>query len=53
MNVNLNIYPFSYIGSEFAKVLDKPEVEYRQVNLTVPGTPLALYTPNPLYSAFR
>lgn len=26
-----------YIGSEFPKLLDKPEVEYRQVNLTVPG----------------
>jgi len=27
---------YSYIGLEFPKVLDKPEVEYRQVNLTVP-----------------
>lgn len=27
----------SYIGPEFTKVLEKTEVEYRQVNLTVPG----------------
>ena len=26
-----------YIGPEFPKVLDKPEVEYRQANLTVEG----------------
>jgi len=29
---------YSYIGAEFPKVLGKPEVEYRQVNLTVSCT---------------
>lgn len=32
-------YAFSYLGAEFPKILDKKElVEYRQVNLTIPGT---------------
>ncbi|KAJ3478695.1 hypothetical protein NLI96_g9585 [Meripilus lineatus] len=29
--------PTTYIGAEFPKVLEKPIVEYRQANLTVPG----------------
>ena len=29
---------YSYIGAEFPKVLEKLEVEYRQVNITVPCT---------------
>lgn len=29
--------PTVYLGSEFPKVLEKPEVEYRQANLTVPS----------------
>ena len=34
----LNQTYYSYIGAEFPKVLEKPEVEYRQVNLTVSCT---------------
>ncbi|KAF9001941.1 hypothetical protein BDQ17DRAFT_1390891 [Cyathus striatus] len=30
--------PTTYIGTEFPKILQKPEVEYRQVNLTVAST---------------
>jgi len=30
--------PTTYLGSEFPKVLQKPHVEYRQANLTVPAT---------------
>lgn len=32
-------YASSYLGAEFPKILDKKElVEYKQVNLTIPGT---------------
>lgn len=27
----------SYLGAEFPKVLEKPNVEYKQANLTIPG----------------
>jgi len=37
------IFSCSYIGPEFAKVLEKSEVEYRQVNLTVPGAQLIFF----------
>jgi hypothetical protein len=32
--------PISYIGPDFTQVLKKPEVEYRQANLTVAGMPI-------------
>lgn len=29
---------YSYLGSEFPKILEKPEVDYRQLNLAVART---------------
>lgn len=43
INLHLNS-SCSYIGSEFTKVLQRPEVEYRQVNLTIPGAPQTIYS---------
>ncbi|THV07857.1 hypothetical protein K435DRAFT_772217 [Dendrothele bispora CBS 962.96] len=35
--------PTTYLGSEFTKVLEKPEVEYKQANLTVPSIITSMY----------
>ncbi|KAF9452842.1 NAD(P)-binding protein [Macrolepiota fuliginosa MF-IS2] len=35
----------TYIGSEFPSILQKPEVEYRQVNLTVPDKLPSVFEP--------
>ncbi|KAF8078139.1 hypothetical protein FPV67DRAFT_1464325 [Lyophyllum atratum] len=35
----------TYIGAEFPKVLERPEVEYRQANLTVPATIASCFDP--------
>ncbi|KAF8797845.1 hypothetical protein BYT27DRAFT_7265004 [Phlegmacium glaucopus] len=43
---------YSYIGVEFPKVLEKPEVEYRQVNLTVPSNIPATFEPPAGHSKF-
>ncbi|KAH9951280.1 hypothetical protein B0H21DRAFT_684947 [Amylocystis lapponica] len=37
--------PTTYIGAEFPKVLAKPNVEYRQANLTVPATVASCFDP--------
>jgi hypothetical protein len=37
--------PTTYVGAEFPKVLEKPQVEYRQANLTVPATVSAALEP--------
>lgn len=37
--------PTTYIGSEFPKILAKPNVEYRQANLTVPATVESCFEP--------
>ncbi|KIP09250.1 hypothetical protein PHLGIDRAFT_116504 [Phlebiopsis gigantea 11061_1 CR5-6] len=37
--------PTTYIGSEFPKVLEKPNVEYLQVNLTVPSKVAPCFEP--------
>ncbi|KIY43672.1 hypothetical protein FISHEDRAFT_68077 [Fistulina hepatica ATCC 64428] len=37
--------PTTYIGAEFPKVLAKPQVEYRQANLTVATTIAAMFDP--------
>jgi len=37
--------PTTYIGSEFPKILEKPNVEYRQANLTLQATIPPLFDP--------
>ncbi|KAK2467065.1 hypothetical protein APHAL10511_001323 [Amanita phalloides] len=37
--------PTTYIGSEFPKILQKPQVEYRQANLTVPTVVSTVFEP--------
>ncbi|EIM90215.1 NAD-P-binding protein [Stereum hirsutum FP-91666 SS1] len=37
--------PTTYIGSEFPKVLEKPNVEYHQANLTQPATVSRMFDP--------
>ncbi|KAI0080603.1 hypothetical protein K474DRAFT_1657758 [Panus rudis PR-1116 ss-1] len=37
--------PTTYLGAEFPKVLEKPNVEYRQANLTVPATVKSMFDP--------
>jgi len=37
--------PTTYLGAEFPNVLKKPNVEYRQANLTVPATVAACFEP--------
>ncbi|PCH38678.1 hypothetical protein WOLCODRAFT_23505 [Wolfiporia cocos MD-104 SS10] len=37
--------PTTYIGSDFPKVLEKPNVEYRQANLTIPSTVAGCFEP--------
>ncbi|KAI6043050.1 hypothetical protein EDC04DRAFT_2891319 [Pisolithus marmoratus] len=37
--------PTTYLGSEFPKVLARPEVEYRQANLTVPSAVASAFDP--------
>jgi hypothetical protein len=44
--------PTTYIGAEFPKVLQKPEVEYRQVNLTVSSNISATFEPPTGHSNF-
>ena len=47
-------HPLSYLGAEFPDVLSRPDVEYRQANLTVPSRSpvvwdnIRLNTPQPL-----
>ncbi|KAH8108153.1 hypothetical protein BXZ70DRAFT_997648 [Cristinia sonorae] len=38
--------PTTYLGAEFPKVLEKPNVEYRQANLTVPATVASCFEPS-------
>jgi len=37
--------PTTYLGSEFPKVLEKPNVEYRQANLTIASTIASCFDP--------
>ncbi|KIJ60624.1 hypothetical protein HYDPIDRAFT_116923 [Hydnomerulius pinastri MD-312] len=37
--------PTTYLGAEFPKVLAQPDVEYRQVNLTVPSAVASVFDP--------
>ncbi|KAJ6618315.1 hypothetical protein B0H10DRAFT_2164210 [Mycena sp. CBHHK59/15] len=37
--------PTTYIGAEFPQLLKKPELEYRQANLTVPATIASMFDP--------
>ncbi|KAI6151013.1 hypothetical protein BKA82DRAFT_4122827 [Pisolithus tinctorius] len=37
--------PTTYLGSEFPKVLARPEVEYRQANLTIPSAVASAFDP--------
>ncbi|KAF8636725.1 hypothetical protein AX17_003528 [Amanita inopinata Kibby_2008] len=38
--------PTTYIGSEFPKILEKPQIEYRQANLTVPTVVSTTFEPD-------
>ncbi|TCD65420.1 hypothetical protein EIP91_002719 [Steccherinum ochraceum] len=38
--------PTTYLGAEFPQVLAKPNVEYRQANLTVPATVASCFEPS-------
>ncbi|KAF9532358.1 hypothetical protein CPB83DRAFT_847716 [Crepidotus variabilis] len=44
--------PTTYIGPEFAKVLEKPEVDYRQVNLTITAAVASAFDPPEGLSTF-
>ncbi|KAF9567629.1 hypothetical protein CPC08DRAFT_680950 [Agrocybe pediades] len=44
--------PTTYIGPEFNTILDKPQVEYRQLNLTVPSAIASAFEPPEGQSAF-
>ncbi|KAF9049396.1 hypothetical protein BDZ89DRAFT_1126771 [Hymenopellis radicata] len=37
--------PTTYLGADFPKILDKPEVDYKQANLTVPSMIPSLFDP--------
>ncbi|TDL27254.1 hypothetical protein BD410DRAFT_410300 [Rickenella mellea] len=37
--------PTTYLGSEFPKILEKPNVEYQQANLTLPATVSHVFDP--------
>ncbi|KAL1730285.1 hypothetical protein EV714DRAFT_284314 [Schizophyllum commune] len=37
--------PTTYIGAEFPKILDKPEVDYHQANVTVASTIASMFDP--------
>ncbi|KAJ7632229.1 hypothetical protein FB45DRAFT_911856 [Roridomyces roridus] len=44
--------PTTYIGAEFPKLLKKPQVEYRQANLTVAATIASMFDPPEGQSAY-
>ncbi|KAJ7929286.1 hypothetical protein B0H13DRAFT_2310747 [Mycena leptocephala] len=44
--------PTTYIGAEFPKLLKKPQLEYRQANLTVPATVASMFDPPEGQSAY-
>ncbi|ESK85966.1 nad dependent epimerase dehydratase family protein [Moniliophthora roreri MCA 2997] len=37
--------PTTYLGAEFSKLLEKPEIEYKQANLTVPAIVHSMFDP--------
>ncbi|KAF7338641.1 NAD dependent epimerase dehydratase family protein [Mycena venus] len=44
--------PTTYIGAEFPKLLKKPQLQYRQANLTVPATIASCFDPPEGQSAY-
>ncbi|KIK06638.1 hypothetical protein K443DRAFT_674295 [Laccaria amethystina LaAM-08-1] len=44
--------PTTYIGAEFPKILEMPQVEYRQANLTVESTIQSMFDPPEGHSGF-
>ncbi|TFK42765.1 hypothetical protein BDQ12DRAFT_696217 [Crucibulum laeve] len=45
--------PTTYIGAEFPQILAKPEVEYRQANLTVPAAISSAFDPSEGHGPFE